>query len=152
MKALNSLRFPPGSAPRAILALEAALVLGLAVQSARVIWTLASPELPTAAPMARTQSTVDLAILARFDAFGSGPAAGVESVGAPGLDSLRLHAVRVGGAGGGSAIIGTPDGVQKVYAVGQSVAGGAVLARVAEDHVELTRGGVSSRLSFPVPQ
>ncbi|HYI42355.1 MAG TPA: type II secretion system protein N [Sphingomicrobium sp.] len=41
----------------------------------------------------------------------------------------------------GSAILGAGDGEQKSYAVGEEVAPGVTLAKVAFDHVVLSRGG-----------
>ena len=49
----------------------------------------------------------------------------------------------------GSAIIAGPDGVQKAFAVGETVAQGVTLAAVGADHVELSRGGARMTLSFP---
>lgn len=134
--------------PRLVLALEVALVVVLAVQSARLVWMVATPSEVVSAPAVASRPKADLGILARFDAFGPPSAAGRGPV----SDSFRLFGVRSGGLEGGSAIIAGADGVQKSYAVGETIADGVVLASVAADHVELSRGGARTTLSFPEPQ
>ena len=123
-------------------------MLLLAGQSARLVWTLAAPVGSVSAPARAPRPPVDLSVLARFDAFGE--TAG--SMGGAAIDGYRLFGVRSGGPGGGSAIIAGPDGVQKSYAVGETIADGVTLASVAADHVELSRGGALATLSFPVSQ
>lgn len=131
--------------PRLVLALEIALVLALAIQTARLVWTVATPSgAPSATPVV-SRPSVDLSVLARFDAFGAQGVAASNTA----ATNFRLFGVRAGGAGGGSAIIAGPDGVQKSYAVGETVADGVILAAVAADHVELSRGGARTTLSFP---
>lgn len=121
------------------------MVLGLAVQSARLIWTVAAPSGAVKARPVVSRPATDLSILATFDAFGAQGVPGVS----PAAASFRLFGVRAGGVGGGSAIIAGPDGVQKSYVVGDPVADGLTLAAVAADHVELSRGGARITLSFP---
>jgi general secretion pathway protein C len=121
------------------------MVLGLAVQSARLIWTVATPSGAVKARPVVSRPATDLSILATFDAFGAQGVAGAS----PAAASFRLFGVRAGGVGGGSAIIAGPDGVQKSYAVGEPVSDGLTLASVAADHVELSRGGARITLSFP---
>lgn len=128
-----------------MLALEIAMVLGLATQSARLVWAIAAPNGAVKARPVVSRAPTDLSILASFDAFGAQGAAG----GVPAAASFRLFGVRAGGVGGGSAIIAGPDGVQKSYLVGDTVADGLTLAAVAADHVELSRGGARITLSFP---
>lgn len=139
--------------------LELALLLGLGVQVARLIWVVATPVGPLGdwrppiaadlSPAART------ALLARFDPFFRGTAqpdgpAVVTSL------SLKLFGVRLNeAAGGGSAIIATPDGVQSSVAVGGEIVSGVKLQAVALDHVVIDRGGVEETLyldqSVPAP-
>lgn len=128
-----------------VLALEIALVLVLAVQGARLIWIVATPAAAPAATPVVSHRAVDLSILASFDAFGA-QGGGASNTAAT---NFRLFGVRAGGVGGGSAIIAGPDGVQKSYDVGETVADGLTLAAVAADHVELSRGGARITLSFP---
>mgnify|MGYP000701651296 CR=1 FL=1 len=142
MHFLDLIRSP---GPRLILALEIALVLLLAAQSARLVWVVAAPSGVVSAPSRASRPPADLGVLARFDAFG---AAGAVARG-PVSEGFRLFGVRSGGAGGGSAIIAGADGVQKSYAVGEAIADGVTLASVAGDHVELSRGGARATLSFP---
>ncbi|MCY1646227.1 type II secretion pathway protein C [Caulobacter sp. SL161] len=134
--------------PRLILALEILVVLVLAAQAARLLWVFAAPVGAVSAPARAPRPPVDLSVLARSDVFGAtGGAAGGSAI-----DGFRLFGVRSGGPGGGSAIIAGPDGVQKSYAVGETIADGVTLASVAADHVELSRGGARATLSFPVSQ
>jgi len=136
----------PGS--RIILALEVLLILLLAAQAARLVWIVAAPVGVVSPPVKASRSPADLNVLARFDAFGMTRGA----VGGSAIDGFRLFGVRSGGPGGGSAIIAGPDGVQKSYSVGETLADGVTLASVAADHVELSRGGARATLSFPVSQ
>lgn len=131
--------------PKAVLAIEIALVLLLATQAARLVWVVATPSGVISAPPVAPRSQADLGILAHFDAFGAAGAAPRSAVG----ESFRLFGTRSGGVGGGSAIIAGADNVQKSYVVGDTVADGVILASVAADHVELSRGGVRTTLSFP---
>lgn len=125
--------------------IEVVLVLLLAAQAARLAWVLLAPGLPAAAPPP-TGPQADLTVLTRFNPFvGDAAAAGPAATG----DGLRLYGVRAGGDGQGSAIIGTPDGKQASYAVGETIAPGVTLRSVQSDHVVLSRGGASSRLFFP---
>lgn len=132
---------------RLVLALEIVLLLVVATQGARLVWIVAAPMAPITAPVAIQKAHADPAILASFDAFGV--SGGVSAIaGGQGGGEFRLFGVRAGG-GGGSAIIAGPDGVQKAFAVGEQVADGVILASVAADHVELSRNGARSTLSFP---
>lgn len=137
----------PGS--RIILALEVLLILLLAAQAARLVWIVAAPVGVVSPPVKASRSPADLNVLARFDAFGMTRGA---VGGGSAIDGFRLFGVRSGGPGGGSAIIAGPDGVQKSYSVGETLADGVTLASVAADHVELSRGGARATLSFPVSQ
>ncbi len=132
---------------RAFIALELVVLFILAVQIARLVWIVAAPAPPIAVKAAPVQRTVDPKILATFDAFGSAGASSRVG-GAASVEGLRLFGVRQTD-GGGSAIIAGPDGVQKSYAVGETIADGVTLASVAADHVELSRAGARMTLSFP---
>jgi general secretion pathway protein C len=134
--------------------LEAALVIVLALQAARLVGILATPATPYGETTAAVDSSgsPDLAILGAFDPFyrqvaeGAGPAPA-----ASGADSggLRLFGVRTDGRGGGSAIIRTAAGREAAFAVGEEIEPGLVLRAVAPDHVILARGGSRQRLGFP---
>lgn len=129
--------------------LRAVLVVLLLVQVARLAWALVSPIGPLgdwrpAAPMAREAAA---GVLAGFDPFfrldrPAAPAAGVVT-----NLQLALFGTRLDDATGrGSAIIATPDGVQKSYAVGDEIVPGVKLKEVAFDHVTLDRGGAAEDL------
>ena len=126
-------------------AVEVLIVALLGVQAARLGWILLAPA-PVSAPSAGVVGEDRLAILKRFDPFFR---AAPEALTAATTQAFRLHGVRVGGGGSGSAIIGTPDGLQRSFAVGDEVAPNVRLVSVAEDHVVLARGGVRSALHFP---
>ncbi len=126
-------------------ATEVLIVVLLGVQAARLGWIVLSPS-AVSAPSAGVPGEDRLAILKRFDPFFR---AAPEALTAATTQAFRLHGVRVGGGGSGSAIIGTPDGQQQSFAVGDEVAPNVRLVSVAEDHVVLARGGVRSTLHFP---
>lgn len=125
-------------------AVEAILVLLLATQAARLTWAVAAPAAPPS-PEAPIQMA-DLSILARFNPFlgldapAAGPASG---------QAMRLYGVRADGSGRGSAIIGTADGRQASYLVGETVAPGVTLQAVHDNHVVLARGPATTKLTFP---
>lgn len=123
-------------------------MLCLAAQAARMTWILLSPASPVAAPAMARRAPTDPSVLGSFDAFGTSGSATPAS-GGQGGDGFRLFGVRSGGPDGGSAIIAGPDGVQKAYSVGETIIDGVTLVAVAADHVELSRGGARSTLSFP---
>lgn len=139
--------------PRAALVgVQVALVAVLALQGARLVWRIVEPRGSigvTQARSPRVAPAVDLAILGRFDPFfriSSAPQGGA----AP-SDDFKLFGVRADGRGGGSAIVGTSDGRQGSYLVGEEIAPGVVLRAVAVDHAFLSRGGGRIRLDFAAP-
>lgn len=130
--------------------LEILLLVVLAVQFARLVWTLVTPVGPVGewrppqSPLMSVQART--ALLARVDPFFRGNA-GAQGPAAVTSLSLKLYGIRLNEAsGGGSAIIATPDGVQSSIAVGQEVVAGVTLKAVAIDHVVLNRGGVDETL------
>jgi general secretion pathway protein C len=131
--------------------LETALVLLLALQSARLILLFLTPVGPlgNAAPVAGPPTrAVDLTVLERFDPFFRFQADPGGAAQAPSEGGLSLFGVRSDGRGGGSAILGTPGGAQNLFVVGDDVGGGLVLRVVAPDHVILTRAGSRVRVEF----
>lgn len=125
---------------------EGALILALAVQAGRLVWSLAAPR--DAAPGAAV-AAADLSMLSRFDAFfRTGEASAVAAVTGAGSEQHRLFGVRAGGRGGGGAIIGLPDGRQVSVLVGEEVSPGLTLRSVGPDHAVLARGGSLSRIEF----
>ena len=130
---------------------ELVLIAALAVQGARLVWTVATPVSPLGdwRPAAAALPGSPFDILTGFDPFfrlsgeaGSGPGAGQ-------VTSLRLtlYGTRIDEASGrGSAIIAGADGIQQSVAVGGEVAPGVKLKAVAFDHVTLDRGGAAEDL------
>lgn len=131
--------------------LEVGLVLVLAWQVARLVWLFATPLNPLGEPppaMFRGAAPTDLTVFARFDPFFRGQPTLTSADTAPTQDSFALFGVRADGRGGGSAIIGTPDGRQASYGVGEGLGGGATLRQIGVDHVVLVRNGARVRLEF----
>lgn len=128
---------------------EIALVALLAVQAGRLAWIFVAPQ-PEAAVAARAEAApVDASIFQRFDAFfRTGDKSSLAEAAGADSDALRLFGVRAGGADGGSAIIGLPDGRQVSVGVGETISDGLTLASVGEDFVTVSRGGSVSRLVF----
>jgi general secretion pathway protein C len=130
-------------------AAELVLLSLLALQCARLLWVLATPVDPIGdwrsssalrAPIAGSSE-----LLSSFDPFfrlsgSSGPAV-VTSL------NLKLYGVREDRASGrGSAIISTPDGQQRSFAVGDEIVPGVTLQAVNFDNVTISRGGASEQL------
>ena len=127
-------------------ALELLLLSLIAVQAARLAWTLVTP----VGPVGEWRTPGMLALpagdsaLADFDPFfrlsGGGPAV-VTSL------NLRLYGIREDRATGrGSAIIALPDGTQRSFAVGEEVMPGVTLAQVGFDSVTINRNGTSEQI------
>lgn len=132
------------ASPRA--GLEAALVVVLAIQTAGLVWAIAAPAPP---PAAAGTNRADLTILTSFNPFlGADQATGGQTSG----QALRLYGVRADADGRGSAIIGTADGRQASYLVGETVSPGVVLQAVHDNHVVLARGAATTKLTFPDAQ
>lgn len=130
-------------------AVELTLALLLAVQLGRLVWIAAEPQPPTAQAAPAPARPVDPAIFQRFDAFfRTGGQSSLAEASAAGSSQMRLYGLRSDGAGGGSAIIGLPDGRQVSVGVGEAVEPGLVLRAVGSDHVTLARGTSLSRLIF----
>lgn len=132
-------------------AVEAVLALVLVVQLGRLVWIVAEPETPiiTSTAAGSTARPVDYSVFQRFDAFfRTGGQSSLAEASAVGSGQMRLFGLRSDGAGGGSAIIGLPDGRQLSVGVGEEVEPGLVLRGVGPDYVTLARGTSISRLIF----
>ncbi|MCS6627080.1 PDZ domain-containing protein [Roseibacterium beibuensis] len=131
-------------------AVEASLALLLIVQLGRLVWIAVEPVDPPAATAERPAARpVDYSVFQRFDAFfRTGAQSSLAEDTAAGSSQMRLFGVRSDGAGGGSAIIGLPDGRQLSVAVGETIEPGLILQSVGPDHVVLARGNSVSRLIF----
>ncbi|MGN6375207.1 MAG: type II secretion system protein N [Sphingomonas sp.] len=122
---------------------ELLLIAVLAVQCARLVWVIVTPVTPLGdwRPAQPGGSGVPGAVLRGFDPFfrlsnGAAKPAAITAL------NLTLFGVRVNEAtGGGSAIIGTSDGMQQSYAVGDEIMPGTTLKSVAFDHVSIDHGG-----------
>jgi general secretion pathway protein C len=131
-------------------AMELLLLSLLAVQCARLVWTLVTPLGPVgdwkAGSALRPVAPGSSAVLGSFDPFfrlsgGSAAPVVVTSL------NLKLFGVREDRASGrGSAIIGTPDGQQRSFAVGEEIVPGVTLAAVGSDSVTVSRGGTAEQL------
>ena len=132
--------------------LKATILALLAVALTQLVWAIATPVGPfgdwrPAAP--RTLSAeAQSAVLASVDPFFRSGSAGASAAAAP--TDLQLFGTRLGSDGiAGSAILGSPDGDQRSYVVGEDVSPGVKLAAVHFDHVDLDRGGVRQSLYMP---
>ena len=133
--------------PNVYSAAELLLIAALAVQGARLVWTVATPVSPLGdwRPAAATLPGSAYDVLTGFDPFFR-----LSGTDAPGqVTSLRLtlYGTRIDDAmGRSSAIVAGPDGIQQSVAIGQEVAPGVRLKAVAFDHVTLDRGGAAEDL------
>ena len=131
-------------------AMELVLLSLLAVQCARLAWTLVTPLGPVgdwkAGSALRPVAPGSSALLGSFDPFFRLSGAGAASVVVTSLN-LKLFGVREDRASGrGSAIIGTPDGQQRSFAVGEEIMPGVTLTAVGYDNVTVSRGGTAEQL------
>lgn len=126
------------------------LAVLVAVQIARLLWIALAPVTVPAAPAAGVAArAADTTVFERFDAFfRTGSASAFADATAATDGSFRLFGVRADPNGGGSAIIGTSDGRQASYAVGEEVEPGLKLQSVGPDFVTLARGSSVMRLAF----
>lgn len=130
-------------------ALELVFLSLLAVQCARLVWTILTPVGPVGEWKAQSElrpvAPGSAALLAGFDPFFRLNAqAGPIMVTAL---ALKLYGVRENRAsGGGSAIISIPDGTQRSFAVGDEIVPGVILTAVAFDNVTVTRNGAPEQL------
>ncbi len=132
-------------------ALRWALLAVLAVQGARLLYTILTPPGPVGDWQARTPVPLDtaqqLALFARFDPFYRQQAAAATGPSAVTALPLTLFGIRANNAtGGGSAIIAGEDGVQLSIGVGEEIQPGVRLVGVAFDHVTIERAGTRELL------
>lgn len=136
-------------------AAELLLLVLIAVQAARLIWTFAAPIGPVGDWRSASGQAprADGAVLAAFDPFfrlSSGGPVVVTSL------NLKLTGVREDRATGrGSAIIQLPDGRQLSFAVGEEIMPGVTLTAVGFDNVTINRSGTQEQIfidqSAPAP-
>lgn len=129
--------------------MELALLSLLALQCARLVWTIATPVDPVgewrADDAAQSRPVAATGLAEGFDPFfrlsgDAGPVV-VTSL------NLKLYGVREDRASGrGSAIISTPDGQQRSFTVGDEIVPGVTLHAVGFDNVTISRGGTREQL------
>ena len=131
-------------------ALELILLSLLAMQCARLVWTIATPVDPIGAW--KTSSALRPALpaasglLGSFDPFFRLSGGGNAPLVVTSLD-LKLFGVREDRASGrGSAIISTPDGQQRSFAIGEEIVPGVTLVAVGFDSATINRGGTAEQL------
>jgi general secretion pathway protein C len=134
--------------PRIYGSIELGAMALAATSGAYLIWTILTPVGAygnwKVAGARGFDPAADMAVLARFDPFNRGTAAGATNV-VTALP-LKLFGISLNTASGrGSAIIEV-ESLQSSFAVGDEVMAGVVLKAVAFDHVVLTRGGVEELL------
>jgi general secretion pathway protein C len=128
-------------------AAELALMAGLAVQCARLVWVVATPVNPLGdwRPAGVQLSETPGAILSAFDPFFR-----LQAQAAPTTVTtlqITLFGIRLDEASGrGAAIVAGPDGVQRSVSVGEEVQPGVTLKGVAFDRITLDRGGTAEDL------
>jgi general secretion pathway protein C len=132
--------------PTALVWVELLLLVLIAVQTARLFWTVVTPVDPVGDWRADTLRPAPLAAVpGSFDPFfrlSGGPGSAVVTS----LD-IRLYGVREDRATGrGSAIIGLPDGQQGSFAVGEEIMPGVTLAAVGFDSITINRNGTDEQV------
>ena len=138
------LRRVPRPGPYTIL--ELVLLSLLAMQCARLAWTVVTPVGPIGDwKTLSARPAAPAGVLGSFDPFFRlNPQAGPVVVTSL---NLQLFGIRQDAASGrGSAIIATPDGVQRSFAVGEEIVPGVTLTGVAFDSVTISRGGATEQL------
>src|ERR1700722_10251962 len=130
-----------------------ALALGLGVQAALIITDLAGGG-PKATPVHANPvhaRALDLAAINNAHLFGAAPAPKVDAANAPATSMpLVLTGIITGNdPQNGLAIIGPTPQAAKVYAVGDTIAGGPKLHSVYTDRVVIDRDGQLESLALP---
>ncbi len=131
--------------------LELLLLTVLAVQCARLVWTVFTPVDPLGAWQPRQAAIGSLAsrtaLFGSFDPFFRTPVTAATATPQVTSLDLKLFGVRVNqGTGGGSAIIAGPDGIQNSIVEGQAILPGVTLREVHFDHVVIDRSGAQEML------
>ena len=132
-------------------ALELLLLVLIAVQCARLFWAVLTPLGPVgdwkALDLIRPAAASAPTLGAFEPFFRSAPGAAAPSTVVVTTLDVRLYGVLANQAtGGGSAIIGTPDGRQQSYQMGEEIMPGVMLTGVSFDHVTVTRNGTAEQL------
>jgi general secretion pathway protein C len=129
--------------------MELVLLSLLALQCARLVWTIVTPVGPVGdwkASSALRPVLPRSTGLSSFDPFFRLSGASTAPVVVTSLD-LKLFGVREDRASGrGSAIISTPDGQQRNFLVGEEIVPGVTLTSVGFDGVTISRSGTAEQL------
>jgi general secretion pathway protein C len=133
--------------------LKAVLLALVAIQGARLAWTILTPLgpvgrwLPAAPPT--LPAAAQLALLSTFDPFATAQVQPTAASAAAAATGFTLFGTRMSlGGAPGSAIIAGADGVQTSYSVGDEVAPGIRLLSVGFDFVLLGGNGAEQRLAM----
>ena len=132
--------------PTVFSALELALLSLIAIQAARLVWTLVTPVAPVGDwTTSALVAPADGGVLGAFDPFfrlSDGGGQGVVT-----SLNLKLYGVREDRATGrGSAIIALGDESQQSFAVGDEIMPGVTLAEVGFDSVTISRNGALEQI------
>ncbi|WP_300974995.1 type II secretion system protein N [Sphingomonas sp. LHG3406-1] len=132
--------------------LKAVLLALVAIQGARLFWTIVTPLGPVGRWLPAAPATIpeaaQLALLSTFDPFTAAQAQAASAPAAP-VTGLVLVGTRMSmGAAPASAIIAGSDGIQTSYTVGDEVAPGLRLLSVGFDFVLLGGNGSEQRLAM----
>lgn len=139
--------------------LSALFVVAIAHQAARLTWTLAGATGMTTSDIAASlsapagQADVDLSPIFALAPFGSAEVIEAPQPAARETDlGLVLRGITIAVPERDSiAVIASKNGDSKIYGIGESVAGTAVLKEIRPDRVMLDVGGKSEFLTFPKP-
>jgi general secretion pathway protein C len=129
-----------------ILTLELLVLGALAWQTARLVWAIVTPATPLGnwQPVSFSPVATDRTVMGSFDPFFRKAVSDETAVSSL---SLLLLGTRVDTVSGrGAAIIGTPDGVQTSFAVGDTIQPGVTLTAVSFDSVTISRDGIPEKL------
>jgi general secretion pathway protein C len=131
-------------------AMELLLLSLLAVQCARLAWTIVTPVGPVgewkATSALRPPAPPAASLVGSFDPFFRLSGESTAPMVVTSLN-LKLYGVRENRAsGGGAAIIGLPDGQQRSFAIGEEIVPGVTLTGVSFDGVTISRGGAAEQL------
>lgn len=133
--------------------LKAFLLALVAIQGARLLWTIVTPAGPLGdwrqAMPRQLAPAVQTSLLSSFDPFNRAVAP-VQGQAAALPSDLQLFGTLAGP--NGSAIIGKAGGEQQSYVIGEEVAPGIKLAAVMFDRVVLDSNGQRSELLMPLPE
>ncbi|MBS0377607.1 MAG: type II secretion system protein GspC [Proteobacteria bacterium] len=129
------------------------LALALGIQAALIITDLAggTPKAAVTRTAAAPSHPLDLAAITNAHLFGTAPVAKQDAANAPATSMALVLTGIIAGADpqSGLAIVGPTPQATKVYAVGDTIAGGPKLHSVYSDRVVIDRDGQLESLALP---